>query len=281
MPISPPDGYQGGPVRAMGMATDAEGNIWISSVGDNSVYVFKHGNPQQSVAYNQDLGSRPFDIALAADGSAWVSNGLGPPPSTIAKYALVGGTLVQQFRHLMGDQLRGVALDSHGNAWLASQGDDLVYALRPDGTVIGSFHSGGIYHPWGMAVDGEDNVWVANFGPLELGNNFTGRLTKLWGVNAPPGHVAGDPISPPTGYTLPSAGSQVLLHNGTPLYGPPPAPPSFIPMMRQTALGIDQAGNIWSLNNWKPDFTIDSVGGNPGGDGIIIFVGLAPPRSDH
>ncbi len=42
-------------------------------------------------------------------------------------------------------------------------------------------------------------------------------------------------------------------------------------------LGIDQAGNIWSLNNWKPRIDIDTIGMNPGGDGIIIFVGLAPP----
>jgi len=280
-PISPPDGYQGGPVRAMGMAADARGNIWITSVHDNSVYVFKDGTPQQSVAFNQGDGSRPFDIALAADGTAWVSNGLGPPPPTIAKYALTNGALVQQFRRLKGDQLRGIALDSYGNAWLASQGDNLVYALRPDSTEIGHFNTGGIDHPWGIAVDGEDNIWVANFGPLMLGNNFTGRLTKLWGVNAPPGHTAGDGISPSTGYTVPSAGSPVLLHNGTPLYGAPPAPLSFIPMMRQTALGIDQAGNIWSLNNWKPDFTIDTIGMNPGGDGIIIFVGLAPPRPSH
>src|SRR5204863_10142160 len=44
-PVSPPDAYQGGPVRAQGMASDAGGNIWISSFGNNSVYVFKHGNP--------------------------------------------------------------------------------------------------------------------------------------------------------------------------------------------------------------------------------------------
>ena len=79
--------------------------------------------------------------------------------------------------------------------------------------------------------------------------------------------------------TVPSAGSQVLLHNGDPLYGQG-APPSFIPMMRQTAVVIDQAGNIWSVNNWKPDIDID-FGGNPGGDGIIIFVGLAPPPSNQ
>jgi hypothetical protein len=280
-PISPPDAYQGGPVRAQGMAVDAERNIWISSVGDNSVYVFKHGNPHQSVSFDQHFGSRPFDIAIAADGSAWVTNGLALPPATIAKYALVNGELVQRFRHLLGDQLRGMSLDSHGNAWVASQGDGFVYALSPDGTQIGDhpFTGGGIDHPWGITVDGEDNIWVGNFGPLAPGSNFTGRLTKLWGVNAPAGHSVGDPISPSTGYTVPSAGSEVLLHDGTPLYGygHPPGPPCFIPAMRCTDVNIDQAGNLWSINNWKPDFDIDTVGGNPGGDGIIIFVGLAPP----
>jgi hypothetical protein len=281
MPVSPPDAYQGGPVRAQGMAADAERNIWISSFGHNRVYVFKHGNPNQSVYFDQQSGGGPFDIAIAADGSAWVSNGLGEPPSSVAKYALVNGALQQQFRNCLGHQLRGISLDSQGNAWVASQGDRLVYALRPDGTQIGQgpFTGGGIEGPWGMTVDGEDNVWVGNFGPLLPGSNFTGRLTKLWGVNAPPGHNVGDPISPSTGYTVPSAGSEVLLHDGTPLYGygQPPGPPCFIPAMRCTDVNIDQAGNIWSINNWKPDFDIDTIGGNPGGDGIIIFVGLAPP----
>jgi hypothetical protein len=179
---------------------------------------------------------------------------------------------------LLGQQLRGISLDSHGNAWVASQGENFVYALRPlDGTEIGHFNGGGVDGPWGVTVDGEDNVWVADFGPLEGGPPFTGRLSKLAGVNPPPGKNVGDPISPPTGYTVPTAGSEVLLHNGDPLYGPG-EPPSFIPMMRQTGVVIDQAGNIWSLNNWKPDFDIDASS-NPGGDGIIIFVGLAaPPR---
>jgi hypothetical protein len=85
MPVSPPDAYQGGPVRAQGMAADADGNIWISSFGNNSVFVFKHGNPHQSVGFDQQFGGGPFDIAIAADGSAWVTNGLGLPPATIAK----------------------------------------------------------------------------------------------------------------------------------------------------------------------------------------------------
>ena len=282
-PVSPPDAYQGGPVRAQGIASDLSGNIWITSFGSDSVWVFLHGNPHHSVGFQQYDHSGPFDVAIAADGTAWVTNsgGLGGDHDAgVAKYKLVNGALEQQFLRVLGPVgFKGLSLDSHGDAWVASLGNSLVYAFRPDGTEIGQYSGGGMDSPWGITVDGEDNVWVANFGPTASGSNFTGRLTKLEGVNA--GKNVGDPISPPTGYTVPSAGSQVLLHNGEPLYGKN-APPSFIPMMRQTALGIDFAGNIWSLNNWKPDFDIDTVGQNPGGDGIIIFVGLAaPPRSTH
>jgi len=282
--VSQPNGYQGGPLRAQGLGADSSGNVWISSFANDSVYVFIRGNPHQSVGFHQYDGSGPFDVAVAADGTAWVSNTGGLPfgdhPRSVAKYALVNGVLERQFLRFLGQELRGLSVDSHGNAWVASQGDSMVYAIRPDSTEIGHFSGGGMDSPWDTAVDGEDNVWVANFGPLESGPPFTGRLTKLWGVNPPPGKNVGDAISPPTGYTVPSAGSEVLLHNGDPLYGPG-ATTSFIPMMRQTSVVIDQAGNIWSINNWKPDFDID-VASNPGGDGIIIFVGLAPPpRAAH
>jgi hypothetical protein len=281
--MSQPNGYQGGPLRAQGLGSDADGNIWISSFANDSVYVFRRGNPNQSVFVHPYDGAAPFDVAIARDATCWVSYTGGLPfgefPRSIGKYALVNGRLQQQFLHVLpdGDGLRGLALDSQGNAWLAALGSNKVYVFRPDGTELGRFDGGGMCAPWDTAVDGEDNVWVANFGPLQQGTNFTGRLTKLWGINPPPGHHPGESVSPPTGYTVPSAGSEVLLHNGQPLYGPPPAPPCFIPMMRQTAVAIDQAGNIWSINNWKPDFDIDTVGQNPGGDGIIIFVGLAPP----
>jgi hypothetical protein len=288
--MSQPNGYQGGPVRAQGLGSDADGNIWISSFENDSVYVFRHGNPHQSVCVHPYDGAAPFDVAVATDGTTWVSNTGGLPfgefPRSIAKYALVNGMLQRQFLRFLPEAhgLRGLSLDSQGNAWLAALGEpNVIYAFRPDGTQLGQgqFSGGGMCAPWDTAIDGEDNVWVANFGPLQEGSNFTGRLTKLWGINPPPGHNVGDPISPPTGYTVPSAGSEVLLHNGEPLYGPPPAPPCFIPMMRQTAVVIDQAGNIWSINNWKPDVVID-FGGNPGGDGIVIFVGLAaPPAHVH
>ncbi|HEX8741016.1 MAG TPA: hypothetical protein VF925_12865 [Casimicrobiaceae bacterium] len=189
--------------------------------------------------------------------------------------------LQRQFRHFIGQGLRGLSIDLRGNAWIASQGDRMVYAMRPDGTEIGRYDRGGINGPRDKAIDGDGNVRVANFGPLQVGvdNTFTGRLSELRGTvgHCPPGKGVGDALSPATGYTVPSAGSEVLLHNGDPLYGAG-KPPSYIPMMRQTGVVIDRAGNIWSINNWKPRFDNDAVL-NPGGDGIIIFVGLAPPPS--
>jgi hypothetical protein len=86
----------------------------------------------------------------------------------------------------------------------------------------------------------------------------------------------GDPLTPATGYTLPSGGDEVRLHNGKPLYDPLPIK-SYKPLMRMTAVVIDVAGNIWAINNWKPETINDTVLGNPGGDGIVIFIGLAAP----
>jgi sugar lactone lactonase YvrE len=290
--LSGPQGFSGGPNRAQATVSDARGNIWIASYGNDSVYVFPEGDPARSMGFKLYPGSGPFGIAIAPDGSAWVSNsgGLaGSYPSSVARFSLVGGRLHPHFVHRVGKGLKGLGVDSRGNAWVASLGDSKVYGLRPDGSLIGAFSGGGIDSPWDVTIDGDDNLWVANFGPLtvppsELPNNFpNGRLSKLAGIDParrPPGTHTGEALSPHTGYTVPSAGSPVLLHNGEPLYGPG-APPSFAPMMRQTAAVIDRAGNVWTLNNWKPLFAVDAdPTGNPGGDGIVIFVGLgAPPRS--
>jgi hypothetical protein len=278
VPISGSEGYQGGPLRAQGMVADSSGNIWIASYGNDSVFVFPGGDPKLAKQFQEKPKSGPFGAALAPDGTVWIGNGLRKPNS-IAKYELKNGALHQVFLKPLGDGLKGISVDSRGNAWVTSQGEDAVYALAPNGRVLGMFKGGGINGPWGTSIDGDDNVWVANFGPLTPGTNFTsGRLSKLCGANrsaCPPRTRMGDPLSPATGYTVPSAGSQVLLHTGEPLYGTN-GPPSFAPIMRQTSSRVDAAGNMWTLNNWKPSFDIDATS-NPGGDGAIIFVGIATP----
>lgn len=292
--ISPINAYQGGPVRVQGMEFDSRGNLWMASFGTDNAWVFQGGNPASGFGTPvQYTGAQCFDIAIATDDTAWVVSGggfTGTYQSNVSRYSFNNGvfTPLSSLNFPVGRAMKGISLDSQGNAWVASQGDSRIYVFTPSGALLASYGGnaltwGGIDGPWSTTVDGEDNIWVANFGPLKAGSNFTsGRVTKLAGANAstrPPGKKMGDPISPWSGYNVPSAGSPVLLHNGNPLYGPGKLP-SYTPLMRLTSVTIDRAGNLWACNNWKPDFDVDTGArgpGNPGGDGIVIFVGLAPP----
>jgi hypothetical protein len=282
------DGYLAGLQRVQTIAADAENNVWMASFGDDTVTVYPRGDPEQAVSYpaphsrETAPGSCTFGIAINPDGTAWVSycGGLGWPqanPGHVARFRLEGGRLHCLHHHRVGKVTKALAADSHGNAWVPSGGDDTVYLVTPEGTQTG-FTGGGILGPWGIAIDGDDEVWVANFGRMGVTEDYTDAcISKLAGVRSPSGLPAGTAISPPTGYTLPSAGAPVTLPDGSPLYKD--GTPCHSPLMRQTAVQIDAAGNVWACNNWKPRFGTDfpPQHGNPGGDGIVIFVGLAKP----
>ncbi|MEM0965564.1 MAG: hypothetical protein AAGJ81_05390 [Verrucomicrobiota bacterium] len=294
--LSAPSGYFG-PYRVQAIEPDVNGNIWMASFGDatneanypngSGVWVFRDGDPNDQIFSITDPKDAPFGIAPVPDGdAAWVtfSGGLaGTNPVSLARYDLVGDSLQQtflkEFDKSEASTLKVVIVDYAGNVWFSSQGTDEVFAFDTDGNELGQFSGGGIFGPWGLAVDGSGNIWVSNFGPIAVNNVFDeARLSQICGANPagwPEGLSFGDPITPETGYTLPSEGEPVTLSNGDPLFGPGAAP-NFTPMMRSTSVQIDAAGNVWVINNWKPPFNTDATT-NPGGDGLVIFVGLAPP----
>ena len=138
---------EGGDVeRAQGMVTDDDGNVWVASYGNDSVFVFPGGDVTQGVSLMQYLGSQPFDVAIAPDGAAWVSNSgglLGGHPSSVARFTFEAGILRRDVLRPLGSALKGLAVDSHGKVWVASLGEDAVYGLRPDGTVFGRSRAAG------------------------------------------------------------------------------------------------------------------------------------------
>ncbi len=118
------------------------------------------------------------------------------------------------------------------------------------------FNGGGITLPWGVTVDGDDTVWVLNFGVLPPGPNNDPSLvtgvSRLCGVDTtrcPSGLATGDAISPSTGYQ-----SNAL--------------------QRMTAGAVDPSGNLWVTNNWKIDADPFQ---NPGGNAVVILIGAAAP----
>ena len=259
-PLSPPAGYTTDISQPQGMASDPQGNIWIANCGSNSVTKYPGGDANHP-ANIADIGLlRPFGLAVDADGNAWIASsgnhslvGLDPQGKPLLDSAVDVGAL---------DPL-GVAVDAEGNVWVANSGvvslpcggskggisppvaTPRITEVRRSGSsaTATTFTGGGLVVPWGIAVDGDDHIWVANFAGQRL-SEFCGAKPET----CPRGMTTGDAISPRTGY-------------------------GFDGLTRNTGVVIDPSGNVWLANNWK---TI-AVQTNPGGDGMVEFIGLAAP----
>jgi len=275
-PLSPSSGFVSTLDRVQGTTSDQNGNIWMASYYGSSVHVFPKGNPFTPYPAFQDTNTNPFHIVVDDEGAAWVSY---TGTSALSKFTYTKRGLVKHFTVPVGTDAgpKGIAVDTRGNVWVTAGGESTVYAYDTRGNLLGSYTAGGITSPWGVSSDSKGNMWVANFGTAEQ-VDLKYRLTQLCGAdtrNCPHGLKMGDAISPETGYTLPSAGDPVRLANGQLLYEPL-SPPSYKPLTRATATQVDMAGNVWVTNNWKPS-SINDVAANPGGDGMVIFVGIAAP----
>jgi hypothetical protein len=285
--VSGPNGYDGGTSRVQGIIVDPDGNVWTANVGNNQVVVFLDGDPNRSVS--APLSCHPFGLAFAQDGTVWVTTaGRGLPTvnqpcgdiqDSVTHWRLEGERLVLLSQTFVGSVNKGIDIDRDGFVWVASGIDNTVYRLNPNGEVVGAFQGGGINGPWSLRIDDGGDVWVANFGPQQgpPNNIYTDAgVSVLAGPGSPSGQPVGTPLSPETGFTLPSAGDPVLLSDGTPLSETGFNQPAFTPLMRSVSVVPDRAGNLWVSNNWKPNFTTNQVE-SPGGDGMVIFIGLTAP----
>ena len=189
-------------------------------------------------------------MAIDSKGFVWVGNRLG---SSQRGRKVLRNILEVLARGGNGDSVLTYAMSKQTGGY---ETGGSVSLFHPDGTEFNGspFYGGSLPGPWGIVVDGDDNVWVANFAGVD------GQIAHLCGTNPegwPPGLKTGDPISPPLGYV--GGGLQML-----------------------TDLAIDPAGNVWVLNNWQ---NINSCFDSPseatttrcGGQGVTIFYGMAKP----
>lgn len=259
--------------QPQGIKVDRSGNVWIAGCVKGTITRFRGGNPNHIDHLAVEGLDKAFDITIDNKGHAWMTgNGTNNVVEMNKKFEQVG-SLVTGF-----DRPMGIASDSAGNVWVAQAGlvsPPCPALLDPSG-VIGDdgsqnthaavgliqhkgnkrkvtqfgkgndeHHRDGLRWPWGIAVDGNDNVWVANFAGQ--------RIMQLCGAeNAKcPGSLeTGDPISPDSGY----------FNNG---------------LVRITGIQIDPSGNVWMANNWLLEGFIKPQ--NPGGHQVVVFIGLAGP----
>ncbi|MEJ5050185.1 hypothetical protein WH221_10105 [Chryseobacterium culicis] len=185
------------------------------------------------------------------------------------------------------ESLRQIAINGNGDVVVVGVSSSRATVLSKDLSTVLGYYDVNTYAPWGVKIDKNETVFLANFGhETDFKNNPTLDMQGPFGVT-----MLRDISKPETAMllTLPTGGSEVTLANGYPLYGTqhkPKLPGSkyeelrmqcYQPIMRLTSTNIDGAGNLWCMNNWKPSALVD-VFDNPGGDGVVIFLGIAEPE---
>lgn len=269
----------------MGIGVAANGDVWIADGSDNQLLFFPGGRVRDGKIVKVAGLKSPFDIVIDAQDRVWVSNSQS---DQVVRFPASDPSKAESFRAGIG--VRALALDSKGNAWVASNMSldfpppvipdgasimqqfkiaaghmlevlssnpgmvtGVVNMIRPDGSQpapTGFTGNKEVSVPWGLNVDGNDDVWIGN---------FWGRGVVLMAGDNTAGHPAGT-----------KTGDVLHVFKG-----------GSIQML--TDVSIDPAGNVWAANNWN-DLN-GAASPNParptstwgGGSGITIIYGVAAP----
>jgi hypothetical protein len=268
----------------MGVGVAENGDVWMADGTQNRLLHFPGGRLEEGRIVDVPGLKSPFGVAVDAQNRVWVSNSQS---NTVVRFAAADPSKTETFT--VGGMVRGVALDSKGNLWVASnESPEFPPAKIPDGVAIMVQFEIALNHmltvfeknpklktgvlnmiapdgrqadpkgygdtvvsaPWGVSIDGADDVWFGNF----------------WGRGV--GLMAGVDLEHHSAGT--KTGDVVhIFQSGA------------IQMI--TDVGIDPAGNVWAANNWNDlDAVVAKEPANPistkgGGQGVVVIYGVAAP----
>jgi peptide/nickel transport system substrate-binding protein len=116
-----------------------------------------------SVVSDASVGAQPSGIAVASDGSIWVTN---TTAGTVSRLDPSGTTVVQTIQQV-GTDPTGIAISPSGasaganSVWVADSGSRQVARISPvTNTVVKLYPIGNA--PGGLAVDASGQVWIAD-----------------------------------------------------------------------------------------------------------------------
>jgi len=193
------------------IALDATGNAWITNSGGHSVTELSSVGTVLSGTngYVSPDFSGPASVAIDVSGNVWVPNKWD---SSISEFSNAG--VVLSGIGYTGNGVyapRALAIDSSGNAWIANQngygsfGWGSITEISQSGSTLsgsGGFSGSGLQTPAGIAIDGADNVWVADL------SNSVVELANLGGLplSGSIGYQTGS-VNPPLGIAIDGSGN--------------------------------------------------------------------------
>lgn len=229
------------------VSIDQSNRVWISNTNGKSLVRYTPSAEKNPVERFIVAGGGR-GVALDSKGNCWVSCNLSPEfPSTTP----TDGISILEGFALGYPHLQQTLGRKHKTGSVFMIPSDAKPIDTMDGTTqLTPYGDGDLNAPWGISVDGNDDVWVAN---------FIGRGVSFMAGASPSGRTesfnTGDVI-----HTIHSGSIQML-----------------------TDVVVDQAGNLWCANNWNLPQTVMQAQPDPafstwgGGSGVLVIYGIAKP----
>jgi hypothetical protein len=234
-----------------------------------------------------NLMNGPGNVAIDADGFAWVNDNFVPQPE--GHFACAGRRLIkfypsgENFPHspYFGGGLSGagygITLDPQNRVWVGNFGfedppcillprpapHNSVSAFNPDGTPISppsGFTNGSISWPQGTVSDREGNIWTANCGNDSVTKIPRGDHALAFNIRLGSSQSSGDPQIRPFGIAIDLEGNAwiagnrsnaayVISPNGRSVITLPGTYQGKTVLTHPIGNAADSRGNIWFANS--------------------------------
>jgi peptidylamidoglycolate lyase len=176
------------------ISIDRNDNVWIADVALHQVFKFSpDGKLRMTIGERGVSGddnqhfNRPSDVAVAPDGSFYVSDGYGN--NRVMKFSANGDFLMAwgmkgkapgQF-----DLPHGIAIDTRGHVYVLDRGNRRVQVFDAEGGFLAEWNGQPFVSPQDMIIDAKGNLFVADGGNDQLPDRC-----GVWRLR-PDGSVAG------------------------------------------------------------------------------------------
>jgi peptidylamidoglycolate lyase len=160
-------------VMPHGLTIDQDDNVWLTDVGLHQVFKFAPDGRQMLVIGEARIPGdderhfdKPTDVAVAEDGSFFVSDGYGN--ARVLKFAADGtllltwgspGTAPGEF-----DLPHGIAIDQHGRVLVADRSNARVQVFDQSGKFLDQWQGPELGRPYAAAAGQKSRVFIADGG---------------------------------------------------------------------------------------------------------------------
>jgi peptidylamidoglycolate lyase len=171
-----------------GLTVDAQGNVWLTDLALQQVFKFTHEGTllltlgERGVAGTDSAHfNRPTDVAVAPDGSFYVSDGYRN--SRILRFSKEGRYLFSWGRKGSGpgefDVPHSIALDGAGHVYVADRTNARIQVFDSLGHFLAEWKGQALGRPWAVRAGVDGYVYVVDGGDQPTTPPDRARVLKL------------------------------------------------------------------------------------------------------